>query len=140
MLSALADFVIFCRVERRLSGPTCKAYERDVRACLQHLRAAGISALSDVRTPGLRRFLAAEAVHRPAPSSQARRVAALRCFFRLCVESWHIEPLFGHTKFNRRIDRFQRRGRSAVQPEWRLITATHNLLKLHSHQIAAAGA
>ena len=51
-----------------------------------------------------------------------------------------IEPVFGHTKFNRRIDRFQRRGRSAARAEWRLITATHNLLKLHNHQIAAAGA
>src|SRR5215203_643415 len=51
-----------------------------------------------------------------------------------------IEPVFGHTKFNRRIDRFQRRGRSAARSEWRLITATHNLLKLHSHQIAAAAA
>ena len=51
-----------------------------------------------------------------------------------------IEPVFGHTKFNRRIDRFQRRGRSACRSEWRLITATHNLLKLHSHQIAAAAA
>ncbi len=50
-----------------------------------------------------------------------------------------IEPVFGHTKFNRRIDRFQRRGRSAARAEWRLITATHNLLKLHNHQIAAAG-
>ena len=51
-----------------------------------------------------------------------------------------IEPVFGHTKFNRRIDRFQRRGRAAARSEWRLITATHNLLKLHSHQIATAGA
>jgi transposase len=49
-----------------------------------------------------------------------------------------IEPVFGHTKFNRRIDRFQRRGRSAVRSEWRLITATHNLLKLHKHRLAAA--
>lgn len=51
-----------------------------------------------------------------------------------------VEPVFGHTKFNRRIDRFQRRGRSACRSEWRLITATHNLLKLHSHQIALTGA
>src|SRR5271155_3236543 len=51
-----------------------------------------------------------------------------------------IEPVFANTKFNRRIDRFGRRGRSAVRSEWRLITATHNLLKLHKHQIAAAGA
>ena len=51
-----------------------------------------------------------------------------------------IEPVFADTKFNRRIDRFQRRGRSACRSEWRLITATHNLLKLHNHQIAAAAA
>jgi transposase len=41
-----------------------------------------------------------------------------------------IEPVFGDTKFNRKIDRFQRRGRAACRSEWRLITATHNLLKL----------
>jgi len=48
-----------------------------------------------------------------------------------------IEPVFGQIKHNRRIDRFMRRGRAAAQSEWRLITATHNLLKLHSHWIAA---
>jgi Transposase DDE domain/Transposase domain (DUF772) len=51
-----------------------------------------------------------------------------------------IEPVFAQVKFNRKIDRFQRRGRSAARSEWRLITATHNLLKLHTHQIAAATA
>ena len=35
---------------------------------------------------------------------------------------------------------FRRRGRSAARSEWRLITATHNLLKLHKHQIAASAA
>ena len=49
-----------------------------------------------------------------------------------------IEPVFAQTKFNRRIDRFLRRGRSAVRSEWRLITATHNLLKLHRHATAPA--
>ena len=48
-----------------------------------------------------------------------------------------IEPVFGQTKHNRGIDRFQRRGRAAVRSEWRLITATHNLLKLHRHTPAA---
>jgi transposase len=43
-----------------------------------------------------------------------------------------IEPIFGHTKANRRIERFQRRGLAAVRSEWRLIAATHNLLKLYS--------
>ena len=49
-----------------------------------------------------------------------------------------IEPVFGQTKHNRRIDRFHRRGRAAVRTEWRLITATHNLLKLHRHTLATA--
>ena len=51
-----------------------------------------------------------------------------------------IEPVFGQVKFNRRMGRFQRRGRAACRSEWRLIAATHNLLKLHRHQIAAAPA
>jgi transposase len=41
-----------------------------------------------------------------------------------------IEPVFGNTKHNRRIDRFRRRGLAHCLAEWRLITATHNLLKL----------
>jgi hypothetical protein len=48
-----------------------------------------------------------------------------------------IEPVFANTKFNRRIDRFLRRGRAACRSEWRLITATHNLLKLHTATVAA---
>lgn len=49
-----------------------------------------------------------------------------------------IEPVFADEKYNRGIDRFQRRGRAAVHSEWRLINATHNLLKLHRHRIAPA--
>ncbi len=51
-----------------------------------------------------------------------------------------IEPVFADTKFNRRADRFQRRGRAACRSEWRLITATHNLLKLHRHHNALSPA
>jgi hypothetical protein len=51
-----------------------------------------------------------------------------------------IEPVFGHTKHNRRFDRFHRRGRLAGRTEWRLITMSHNLTKLHRHQLATARA
>ncbi len=51
-----------------------------------------------------------------------------------------IEPVFGHTRHNRGVTRFHRRGKSAVRAEWRLLMATHNLTKLHRHQIATAGA
>jgi transposase len=49
-----------------------------------------------------------------------------------------VEPVFGQIKANRRIGRFKRRGRAAARSEWRLIAATHNLLKLHRHTLAAA--
>ena len=38
-----------------------------------------------------------------------------------------VEPVFADTKFNRRIDRFLRRGRAAARSEWRLTNAAHNL-------------
>ena len=64
MFNALSDFIIYCRVERRLSELTCKAYERDVRACLAFMRTEGVAALSQVRTPDLRRLLAAGVARR----------------------------------------------------------------------------
>src|SRR3954469_18794364 len=51
-----------------------------------------------------------------------------------------IGPIFADTKFNRRIDRFLRRGRSAARSEWRLTNAAHNLLKLWRHTSAPAAA
>jgi hypothetical protein len=51
-----------------------------------------------------------------------------------------IEPVFAHTKHNRQVTRFLRRGRAAVRTEWRLLMTTHNLSKLHRHQLAAIGA
>jgi hypothetical protein len=51
-----------------------------------------------------------------------------------------IEPVFGHTKHNRKFTQFHRRGRAAVRTEWRLVMMTHNLTKLYRHQIATAGA
>ncbi len=51
-----------------------------------------------------------------------------------------VEPVIGHTKHNRKFTRFHRRGRKAVRTEWRLQMMTHNLTKLHSHQIAILAA
>lgn len=44
-----------------------------------------------------------------------------------------IEPIFAQTKITRRADRFQRRGLPACRSEWRLLAASHNLLKLYRH-------
>jgi transposase len=51
---------------------------------------------------------------------------------------WMVEPVFADIKVNRRAGRFRRRGLGAVRSEWRLLTATHNLLKLHRHRLALA--
>jgi site-specific recombinase XerD len=91
MEAALADFLRHCRLERRLADLTSSAYERDVRACLAFLRAQGIDDLARVRPPDLRDFLAAEAERRPALGSQARTVAALKCFFRFLVENEYLD-------------------------------------------------
>jgi Transposase DDE domain len=48
-----------------------------------------------------------------------------------------VEPICADTKFNRRVDRFQRRGLGACNSEWRLIAATHNLLQLWRAGLAA---
>jgi transposase len=45
-----------------------------------------------------------------------------------------VEPVFAHTKRTRGIDRFARRGIEAVNSEWQLIAATHNLLKLFRYR------
>jgi transposase len=51
-----------------------------------------------------------------------------------------VEPVFAQIKTNRRMERFKRRGLAAVRSEWRLITATHNLMKLHRHSLRVAAA
>jgi transposase/predicted DNA-binding protein (UPF0251 family) len=49
-----------------------------------------------------------------------------------------VEPVFAQIKHNRKIRVFSRRGLVAVDYEWKLITATHNLLKLWRATLATA--
>jgi hypothetical protein len=51
-----------------------------------------------------------------------------------------VEPLFGNTKHNSGFYRFHRRGRTKVRLEWRLLMMTHNITKVHRHQLAATAA
>jgi transposase len=69
-----------------------------------------------------RRAAASEQMRRALTTGQGRELYRRR--------QGMIEPVFGNTKHNRRIDRFRRRGLAHCLAEWRLITATHNLLKL----------
>ena len=45
-----------------------------------------------------------------------------------------VEPVFGQTKGARGLRRFMLRGKDLVRGEWKLITMTHNLLKLWRHR------
>lgn len=87
----LTDFLAYCRIERRLAPLTCSAYERDVGACIAFLEREGIVTVGEVRPADLRRFLAEESIRRPSASSQARTVAALKCFYRFLLENEQIE-------------------------------------------------
>jgi len=51
-----------------------------------------------------------------------------------------VEPVFGQIKECRGFRRFLLRGLRKVNAEWSLITATHNLLKLHRHRLVGATA
>jgi site-specific recombinase XerD len=73
MDSEQADFLRYCKIERRLAADTCRAYARDVGACIVFLRSVGIERLEQVRIRHLRGFLDAEARHRPAPAAQRTR-------------------------------------------------------------------
>ena len=96
---------------------------------------------------GIQTLIAPDADRRKAPRP-GRRGGLYDFTRRVLATDWghelylkrqgSVEPVFGQIKANRHADRFLRRGRSAVRSEWRLLTATHNLLKLHKHQLAAA--
>ncbi|HEY7077509.1 MAG TPA: transposase [Solirubrobacteraceae bacterium] len=95
--------------------------------------------ISELQADGLDVLVPPDAHNRTTPSRRHRRDDHDRMRERLDSPDGAalyrrrmimIEPIFGQTKANRRTDRFQRRGLDAVRSEWRLITATHNLLKL----------
>jgi transposase len=95
---------------------------------IQRLRARGIRPLvspdaSGRSSPGLtRRKPFYDEMRAEITSEDGRELYKRR--------SQIIEPVFAQTKTIRGTDRFQRRGLNACRTEWRLIAATHNLLKL----------
>jgi transposase len=102
--------------------------------------------IADLRKAGLDVVVAPDSQARRGPP-QKKQVLATEMRARLATEDGRalyrkrqqiIEPVFGQTKANRRIDRFLCRGLAACRAEWRLIAATHNLTKLWRSELAAA--
>jgi transposase len=104
---------------------------------IRAVRASG----TDVIAPTQDRTRAKPRKYAPPQGPEAERIEALlsqpqgKALYRRRQQL--VEPVFADTKFNRRADRFQRRGLSACNSEWRLIAATHNLLKLWRAGLAA---
>jgi transposase len=83
----------------------------------------------------------------PLPPSAPRNEEAIRMREVLASEEGKaryalrkstVEPVFGQIKEARGIRRFRFRGLSKVTSEWKLICATHNLLKLFRHRTVVA--
>jgi hypothetical protein len=129
--------------------PMITAAEEELRTAGVVLADAGYwtnSAVEALAAQGLRPLVAPDADRRKAPRPGRRgglydfrrRVLATDRGAQLCRQRQAIEPVFGQIKANRAADRSLRRGRCAVRSEWRLLVTTHNLLKLHRHQLATA--
>ena len=163
--AAVNEQQIILAAEITIDSPDFGHLEPMVNAVQHELQAAGIGERPGtvVADPGYWHKLQMEEVVSRGmqvlipPDSGLRKTPrpgwdnGLYAFMRLVLSTDHgqavyrrrmatVEPVFGQLKHNRGFQRFLRRGRSAVRSEWRLEAATHNLLKLHSHQIAAAGA
>jgi hypothetical protein len=50
-----------------------------------------------------------------------------------------VEPVFGQVKHGRGFRQFLLRGRKKMRAEWRLVSLTHNLLKLWRHEQSQKG-
>ena len=92
-----------------------------------------------LRRRGIRPLVSPDASGRSEPGLTRRKPAYEQMRKDIVSDDGHelyrrrpaiIEPVFAHTKILRRAERFQRRGLQACRAEWRLIAATHNLLKL----------
>jgi transposase len=106
--------------------------------------------ITEVRDQGIDVIVPVENKRRTAPRTlgarqgpEAERIEAVlskpegRALYRRRQQI--VEPVFANTKVIRRIDRFQRRGLAACRAEWKLIAATHNLLKLWRAGLGGAG-
>jgi len=100
--------------------------------------------IADISASGIRTLVSPDNRRRTTPGQyRQRKDHYVQMREQLATDEGHdlyaqrksiIEPVFGQVKHNRRIDRFNRRGLAACRAEWRLVMATHNLLKLFNYR------
>lgn len=142
-----ADVIVSGNERRRLTPMVDQAIQALERAGIDEqpetvLADAGFfntDQIDQLAARGIQPLVSPDASGRKAPGKMRRSAAFEQMRQTLQTdEGWAsyrrrsqiIEPVFAHTKTIRRADRFQRRGLPACRAEWRLIAATHNLLKL----------
>ena len=69
----LADFLRFCRSERRLAPMTCSAYVRHVSACLGYLQGEGNRELAEVKGRTCAPFSQMSTTRGPRPRARRAR-------------------------------------------------------------------
>jgi hypothetical protein len=163
--AAVNEQQIILAAEITIESPDFGHLEPMVNATLRELHAAGVTEspgtvladagywhkqqIEDVVAGGIPVLIPPDSGLRKTPRPGWNK--GLYAFMRMVLSTDHgqaiyrkrmgtIEPVFGQIKHNRGFVHFHRRGRSAVRSEWRLEAAIHNLMKLHSHQLAASGA
>lgn len=85
----LGAFLLYLRTERRFAHRTLVAYEKDLRQYLAHLEGRGVD-LCEAQPPDLRAFLASLHGER-APSTMARKLAAIRSMYRYFLRRGWVE-------------------------------------------------
>ncbi len=111
------------------------------------------TSLSDPALSGIEMLVAPDAKPQPPgtplPPNAPRSLEAFRMRETLATQEGKaryalrqttVEPVFGQIKETRGIRRFRLRGLLNVTSEWKLICATHNLLKLFRHRMTLAHA
>jgi len=90
MHQELADFLDYCRVERRFAPLTARVRARRQRLYrLPHPRGNRRGRRGAIGGPAA--LPGRRSIRRPSPSSQARTVAALKCFFRFLLENERLD-------------------------------------------------
>jgi tyrosine recombinase XerC len=119
-LRLLEAFLDHIRLERRLAPNTVAAYRRDLLQLARFLSRSG-TGLADATYPRLRRFLAQQHTLGYAKSSIARRVAAIRGFYRWAEDAGLVDAdpatRLGSPKLAARLPRVLRQAEAAALAE-----------------------